>query len=163
MAPSHGPYGSGSGIKNGSRVKEAIFRAVAEEPFTRAMGMRLVDLNEGHSVVVMTSHPERMANIYGRAHGGAVFALIDEAFETSSQTEGTIAVALNVNVTYVSSPDAETRLRAESRRIAETRKTATYDIRITDDADRTIALCQALAYRTGKPIPFLRAAEDPPS
>ena len=144
-------------------VKEAILKAVADEPFTRAMGMRLVHLEEGHSVVEMTYRPERMANIYGRAHGGAVFALIDEAFETSSQTEGTIAVALNVNVTYVSGPEAETRLRAESRRIAETRKTATYDIRIADDADRTIALCQALAYRTGRPIPFLRDKEDPPS
>ncbi len=30
-----------------------------------------------------------------------------------------------------------------------------YDIRVTDNDGRLIATCQALAYRTGKPIPFL--------
>ena len=136
-------------------VREAIYSAVAAEPFARAMDMHLVHLDDGHSIVEMAYLPERMNNIYQRAHGGAVFALIDEAFETASQTGGTIAVALNVNVTYVASPSEGVLLRAQARRVAQTRKTATYDIRVSDADDNLIALCQALAYRTGKPIPFL--------
>jgi acyl-CoA thioesterase len=58
-------------------------------------------------------------------------------------------------VTYVSSPGPGDSLRAEARRIAQTKRTATYDIKVTDGAGRLIAVCQALAYRTGKPIPFL--------
>jgi len=96
-----------------------------------------------------------MNNIYARAHGGAIFALIDEAFETAGQTEGTIAVALNVNVTYVSSPEPGLQLQAEARRVSRTRKTASYDIKVTDQNGQIISLCQALAFRTGKPIPFL--------
>jgi acyl-CoA thioesterase len=96
-----------------------------------------------------------MDNIYQRAHGGAIFALIDEAFETAGQTDGTIAVALNVNVTYISSPEAGKRLRATARRISHTKKTASYEIKVTDLDGKMIAVCQALAYRTGKPIPFL--------
>ena len=65
-----------------------------------------------------------MNNIYARAHGGAIFALIDEAFETAGQTDGTIAVALNVNVTYVSSPEPGARLRGEAKRVSQTKKTA---------------------------------------
>ena len=42
-----------------------------------------------------------------------LFGLIDEAFETAGQTEGTVAVALNVSVTYVSSPKPGKRLRAD--------------------------------------------------
>jgi len=103
----------------------------------------------------MIYEPETMDNIYSRAHGGAIFALIDEAFETASQTDGTIAVALNVNVTYVSSPEPGLRLQAEARRISRTRRTASYDIKVTDQNDRLISLCQALAFQTGKPIPFL--------
>lgn len=136
-------------------VREAIFAATAEEPFARALGMRLVHLEDGHSVVEMAYRPAQMANIYRRAHGGALFALIDEAFETASQTAGTIAVALNVNVTYVASPDEEGGLRAEARRVSQTRRTAAYEIRVTDEAGRLIAVCQALAYRTRRPIPFL--------
>ncbi|MEJ2284120.1 MAG: hotdog fold thioesterase [Desulfobacterales bacterium] len=86
------------------KVKKAIEQAVKSEPFAQALNMQLVELGKGHSVVHMTYDPEKMNNIYARAHGGALFALIDEAFETAGQTDGTVAVALNVNVTYVSSP-----------------------------------------------------------
>jgi acyl-CoA thioesterase len=137
------------------RIKEAIATAVVTEPYPRAMGMELCRLEDGQSRVEMVYDPSRHNNIYGRAHGGAVFGLIDEAFETASQTDGTIAVAMNVNVTYIRSPEPGTRLCAEARRIAETKRTATYDISVTDGNNGLIAVCQALAYRTGKPIPFL--------
>ena len=126
-----------------------------EEPFAQAMNMELVALELGYSAVEMTYAPSSMANIYARAHGGAIFALIDEAFETAGQTDGTIAVALNVNVTYVSSPDEGTRLRAEARLVSQTKRTANYDIRVTNSDGTLIAICQALAYRTGKRIPFI--------
>ena len=66
------------------------------------------------------------------------------------------AVALNVNVTYVSSPEPGKLLRAEAREITRTKKTAGYDIKVTEKGGRLIATCQALAYRTGKAIPFLK-------
>ena len=137
------------------KVKEAIVSAVKNEPFALALNMELVELEKGHSVVQMIYEPEKMNNIYARAHGGALYALIDEAFETAGQTDGTVAVALNVNVTYVSSPKHGLRLRAEANRVSQTKKTASYDIKVTDQNGNLIALCQALAFDTGKPIPFL--------
>ena len=136
-------------------VKEAIYRAVERESFAQAMNMELVALDLGYSVVEMTYDPAAMNNIYDRAHGGAIYALIDEAFETSCQTHGSVAVALNVNVTYVSSPEAGVRLQAEAKEISLTKKTANYDIKVKDQNGQLIAVCQALAFRTGKPIPFL--------
>ena len=139
------------------KVREAIYQAVGREPFAQALKMELVALEEGFSAVEMTYDPAVMDNIYGRAHGGAIFALIDEAFETVGQTDGTVAVALNVNVSYVASPEAGSRLRAEAREVSRTKRTAGYAIRVTERDGRLIATCQALAYRTGKPIPFLDA------
>jgi acyl-CoA thioesterase len=136
-------------------VKRAIVKAVKREPFAQALKMELVELEDGYSVVTMRYDPDTMDNIYSRAHGGAVFGLIDEAFETAGQTDGTIAVALNVNITYIASPRAGVKLKAEARRVSQTKKTAVYDIKVTDQDDQLIATCQALAYRTGKPIPFL--------
>lgn len=136
-------------------VRTAIFKAVETEPFARALKMTLVALDTGHSIVEMDYAPDLMNNIYGRAHGGALFALIDEAFETASQTHGTIAVALNVNVTYVRPPEIDERLRARADETARTRKTANYAINVTNSNGDLIATCQALAYRTGKPIPFV--------
>jgi len=137
------------------KVRHAIYDAVKKEPFANAMKIKLVELKLGYSAVEMIYDPVKMNNIYDRAHGGALFALIDEAFETAGQTDGTIAVALNVNVTYVSSPEAGVKLRAEARQNSQTKKTASYDIKVTDQNGNTIATCSALAYRTGKPIPFL--------
>jgi len=63
------------------KLKDAIMRAVKEEPLARQFNMELVELATGHSVVEMTYDPASMNNLYHRAHGGALYALIDEAFE----------------------------------------------------------------------------------
>ena len=62
-----------------------------------------------------------MNNIYGRTHAGAIFAPIDAAFETASQSGGTVAVALNVNVTYISTPDPGSQFRGTARRVSQSR------------------------------------------
>jgi acyl-CoA thioesterase len=136
-------------------VKECILKAAKMEPYALALNMKLVELEKGYSAVEMIYDSEIMNNIYERAHGGAIYSLIDEAFETAGQTDGTIAVALNINVTYVSSPKTGVRLRAEARKVSQTKKTAVYDIKVEDEDGQLIAICQALAFCTGKKIPFL--------
>ncbi|MBC2716197.1 MAG: hotdog fold thioesterase [Desulfobacteraceae bacterium] len=137
-------------------LKKAIFNAVENEPFAQKMGMKLVALALGYSKVEMDYLPESMDNIYQRAHGGVIYSLIDEAFETSCQTHGTVAVALNVNVSYIESPEPGARLTAEAKEITRSKKIAHYDISITDDGGRLIASSKTIAYRTGKPIPFYK-------
>lgn len=137
------------------KVREAITQAIKRETFARELNMKLVELKDGHSVVEMIYNPEKMNNMHELAHGGALFGLMDEAFEMACHTKGTIAVALNINVTFVSSPKPGAKLRAEANQVSETRKTASFDIKITDQQGNIITTCQALAYQTGKPLPFL--------
>ncbi len=138
-------------------LRESIIRAVEKERFSRLLNIRLIDLATGYALVEMAYEPATMNNIYERAHGGAIFSLIDEAFQVAGQTYGSIAVALNVNVTYIASPEPGSILRAEAKAISTTKRTGTFDIKVTDDTGRLIAICQALGFRTGKPIPFLEA------
>ena len=135
-------------------VRRAIFEQANKEAFSKKLGLKLVDLQAGYSRVEMTVTPD-MDNIFGTTHGGAVFGLIDVAFETACNSHGTVAVALNVMVTYVAAPTPESLLIAEAKEINCTRKTANYDIKVHDDRKRLIASCQALAYRKGTPLPFL--------
>ena len=137
------------------KVREAITNAIKRETFAQELKMKLVELEDGHSVVEMIYNPEKMNNMHDLAHGGALFGLMDEAFEMACHTKGTIAVALNINVTFVTSPKPGSRLRAEANQVSETRKTASFDIKITDQDENLITTCQALAYQTGKPLPFL--------
>ena len=136
------------------RIRKAIFDEVAREPFSRKLGLKLLDLGEGYSRVTLTLRPD-LENIFGMAHGGAIFSLLDVAFETACNSHGTTAVALNVAVTYLASPNPGSTLTAEARELSRTRKTANYDIKAYDDQGRLIASCQALAYRKETPLPFL--------
>ena len=116
--------------------------------------MHLVRLEPGRAVVEMAVQ-EDMTNIFDMIHGGAIFSLIDEAFQVSCNSHGTIAVALNVNVTYHQPPIKKGKLRAESVELHRSRKTATYEIRVTDDEEKLIASCLGLAYRKGVQLPFI--------
>jgi len=136
------------------KVRETIFRKVGQEPFAQKFGIQLLELEEGYSKVGMKFTPD-MENFLGMAHGGALFALIDEAFETASNSHGTIAVALNMNITYISPPSPESNLIAEAREFSKTQKTAVYDIKLHDEQGHLIASCEALVYRKGTPLPFL--------
>jgi acyl-CoA thioesterase len=135
------------------KKREAYFRKVAEEPYPKLLGIRLRDVGEGYAVCEM-EYTQVMANIYGIAHGGAIFSLIDEAFEISSNSHENVAVALNINVTYMRPPKKDALLVAESREINRTKKTASYSITVKD-GDDLIAACQALVYIRDEPIPFL--------
>ena len=136
------------------KVKRALYKKVKEEPFARKLSLDLVKLDRGYSVVEMT-FTEDMENIFGMAHGGAVFALIDEAFETAGNSHGTVAAALSVTVTYHRPPTQGAILRAESREINRSRRTGTYDIKVTENEGALIASCQAIAYRKNEKLPFL--------
>jgi len=142
-------------------IRHAIFDAFRNEPFAQKLKLELVDLQEGYSRVAMTITPE-LDNIFGMAHGGALFALMDAAFETACNSHGTVAVALNVNVTYVASPGPGSRITAEAREFSRTRRTANYHITVTDDQQQLLASCQALAYRKGTPLPFLEEPRPSP-
>ncbi|HUT71131.1 MAG TPA: hotdog fold thioesterase [Desulfatiglandales bacterium] len=135
-------------------VADAIWKRVAQEPFARKLGLKLVKLEPGYALVEMTLQPDT-ANIFEMTHGGAIFSLIDEAFELSCNSHGTVAVALSMTVTYHRPPTQGAILRAESREIYRSRKTGTYDIKVTENEDVLIASCQALAYRKNEKLPFL--------
>ncbi|MHB8828967.1 MAG: PaaI family thioesterase [Syntrophales bacterium] len=135
-------------------VIAAIENQVVKEPFAGKLGLRLIELAPGRAVVEMGPQ-EDLANIFGMTHGGAIFSLIDEAFEVSCNAHGTVAVALSMNVVYHRAPAQKSRLRAESVEIHRSNRTATYEIKVTDEDDALIASCTALAYRKKDRLPFL--------
>jgi acyl-CoA thioesterase len=137
-----------------NKKKEVYFKKVREEPLAKLFDIKLKDVEEGYALCEMI-YTEKMDNIYGNAHGGALFSLIDEAFEISSNSHENIAVALNMNVTYMKPPKKNTVLTAESKEINRTRRTASYNI-VVRDSDSLIAVCQALVYVKDQPVPFIK-------
>ncbi len=132
---------------------ETLRKQSAAQGISRLLGLELEEVTPGHAKVSMICRPE-MINVLGLIHGTALFALVDEAFQLAVNSHGTMAVALNVNLTFHQAPQLGERLTAVARERHASRRTATYDIEVHNAAGHLIVSCQALAYRKGRPLPF---------
>ena len=133
-----------------------------EEPYAGLMRIEVVEVKPGYARVKAQIN-EEMLNIHSITHGGVLFGLVDEAFELASNSHGTVAVALNMNITFFAATGTGDELTAEAREIFRSRRTATYQIDVTKDDGQRIAACQALVYRKTAPLPGLekRCDSDP--
>jgi acyl-CoA thioesterase len=139
------------------RAPDAVAKLWArsrQEPFRSMLGLEVVDIKPGCARVAMRFEP-RMENIFGMLHGGAVFSLLDEAFQLACNAHGEVAVALQLNINYLAPAAPGSRLLAEVDEVSATRKTALYTARVWQEGDgKEIARGQALAFRKGKPLPL---------
>ncbi|NYT02217.1 MAG: PaaI family thioesterase [Methanosarcinales archaeon] len=136
------------------KVMESIRSKSDDQPFARRLGLKLVGLDEGYSRVEMEETDE-LDNLFGTVHGGAIFALMDQAFGAAANSHGTVAVALSVNINYLRPAMPGEALYAEAREVSRTRSICTYNIEVRDRKERLIATCQAMAFRKQEPLPFL--------
>lgn len=135
---------------------EAVDKLLArtrQEPFPKLLGIEVLELEPGRALVAMDFRPE-FTNIFGKLHGGAVFSLLDEAFQLACNAHGEVAVALHVNINYLTPADPGARLLAEVTEVNATRKTALYEAQVRQADGKKLAVGQALAYRIGRPLPL---------
>ena len=55
-----------------NEVFDAIYKKLESEPYANKLGLKLINLDYGYSMVEM-SVTEEMENMFGMAHGGAIF------------------------------------------------------------------------------------------
>ncbi len=138
----------------GEKVFEALRRKVESEPYARLLGIELLKVESGYALVRMRLG-ESHRNIFGRCHGGAIFSLLDEAFQVASNSSGVIEIALHVGVSYMKAPKADDVLTAEARLVDRSRRISHFLIEVRNAEGDLMASCQATAYRRDDPLPFL--------
>jgi acyl-CoA thioesterase len=79
-------------------------------------------------------------------HGGALFTLSDFTFAAACNSHGTVAVALNANISFLKAVGSGT-LYAEAREVSVSPKIGTYEIKVTNENGDLIATFQGIAYR----------------
>lgn len=133
---------------------ELLFKRSEKEPFRQFMGLEVLEISPGDALVAMT-FSKKLENIFGMLHGGAVFSLLDEAFQLACNAHGQVAVALELTIYYLAPARAGARLLAKVSEKHATRKTALYKARVWEkDSEKVIARASALAYRKGLDLPF---------
>ena len=113
-----------------------------ESEFARLLGMEILEASEGYSRVTMDCAGKM--NPGGVAHGGAIFALADQAFGIASNCCGTHRVAVSVSIQYIA--PAKGTLVAVARRVEDNGSCDTYRVMV-HDGDRPVAEFTGVAFR----------------
>jgi acyl-CoA thioesterase len=118
--------------------------------FAQLCGIELLEVAPGRSRARMALTPAHLNGV-GSVHGGAIFTLADLAFAAASNSHGTVAVAINVSISYTKAAVAGT-LTAQAEEVARHPKIASYTVRVTDDSGDLVAIFQGMVYRKREPL-----------
>jgi acyl-CoA thioesterase len=129
----------------------SLQRFFKNDQFAERANIELLSVSPGTARAKMTLHPHHW-NGYGTVQGGAIFTLADFAFAAASNSHGTVAVAINVSITFMKAGQTGT-LWAEAREISRNFKLGSYTVEVKDDQGDLVALFQGLAYRKSEKIP----------
>jgi acyl-CoA thioesterase len=100
--------------------------------------------------------PLRGSHLNGVAsgHGGVIFSLADFVFAAAVNSHGTIAVAINANISYIKAVREGDVLTAEANEVALHPKLAVCSVMITDQGNDIVASFQGTAYRKNRELPL---------
>ncbi len=127
-----------------------IKRYFSQECFASNSGMDLTFVSKGYAKAEMKIE-KRHLNILGIVHGGAIFTLADMAFAAASNSHGTAAVAINVDIAYVKAA-SKGSLYAEAKETSINPKISTYVVNVTDEEGDIVAIFNGMAYRKKKKL-----------
>jgi acyl-CoA thioesterase len=123
--------------------------------FARHCGIKLVAVGAGTARARMTVRREHFNGV-ATCHGGAIFTLADFAFAAACNSHGTIAVALSVNITFLTAVCAGDTLTATVEETAKKNKIGDYLVRVTNRKKELVALFNGVAFRLPDPLPVSR-------
>ena len=130
---------------------QALAEAVGREMFKRDhtaqfLGMAIHDIRPGFARLTMKVRPE-MANGHGICHGGMIFTLADTAFAYSCNSHNHNTVASGCSIDYVAPAKVGDTLTAVGVEQALSGRTGGYDIEVTNQDGKRIALFRGKSYR----------------
>lgn len=120
------------------------------DKFARECGIELLSVEKGKAIARMNVQT-RHHNGVNTAHGGAIFTLADFAFAAAANSYGTVAVAINVSISYIKSHIAG-YLYAYASELSKNNKLGCYTVEIKNEAGELIAIFQGMVYRKNEPI-----------
>ncbi|MDI6719326.1 MAG: PaaI family thioesterase [Methanomicrobiales archaeon] len=117
-------------------------RAFNDCECARLLGMEIADVWDGGARVVMDTEGKR--NVHRVAHGGAVFAVADQAFGIAANAQGGMQVAVSAHIHFIA--PATGVLEAIAERRAESRDHSVYEVRVYADG-RLVAQFEGVAWK----------------
>jgi acyl-CoA thioesterase len=124
---------------------ERVLQYLEKDRFARGIGIKLIDVGSGKAKAKLQISENHLNGI-GIVHGGAIFTLADFVFAAASNSRESVAVAINVSISYVKAVSSGTLL-AEARENSLNPRLATYTVEVRDDSGELVAIFQGMVYR----------------
>lgn len=124
---------------------------LSQDFFSQWMGVKLIEIRENYCLIEMPIRQE-MINGLKTVHGGVTFSFAESALAFSSNNTGNATVALNCMINFTKAVKMGDTLIAESILMADTRKTAVYDITITNQHKIVVASFRGTVYKLDKKV-----------
>jgi acyl-CoA thioesterase len=116
--------------------------------FAQLLGMEITDAHDGYARVLMDCSGKN--NSRGVAHGGAIFALADQAFGIAANCGTAVCVAVSIHIQYIS--PATGSLMAVANRVADNGRYSTFRVMVYEEK-RIIAEFDGVAIKVNTPHP----------
>jgi acyl-CoA thioesterase len=116
------------------------------DPASQKLGMTLDEIRPGYARMSMPVRGD-MLNGHGTCHGGYIFMLADSAFAFACNSHNHVTVGAGCTIDYLAPGREGDLLAAEAVEQALTGKTGVYDIVVTNQEGRKIALFRGKSHR----------------
>jgi acyl-CoA thioesterase len=128
-------------------LAEAVAEAMyARDPAVRALGMQIAEVRPGYARVTMTVRAD-MLNGHGLCHGGLIFTVADSAFAYACNNRNQNTVASGCTIDFLAPGRPGDVLCAEAMEQSLAGRTGIYDITVTNQEGRRIALFRGRSHR----------------
>jgi acyl-CoA thioesterase len=119
----------------------------AEDAASRGLGMRIEAMAAGYARLTMTVRPD-MLNGFKICHGGFIATLADSAFAFACNSTNELTLAAGFMVDFVAPAKLGDVLTAEAREVALAGRTGVYDVTVTNQDRRVVAVLRGKSHRT---------------
>ena len=126
------------------RAKKCAELMYAQDATTQGLKMAIEHVDVGTATMSMDIQPH-MLNGHGICHGGYIFTLADSAFAFACNTYNQLTVAQQNQITYVQAGKLGERLIAIATETSKTGRSGTYNVVVTGEAGRMVALFHGLS------------------
>ena len=120
-----------------------------KDAFSQWLGINLIQIEQGYAKVSITVRPE-MTNGFGIAHGGITYSLADSAFAFASNSWGEQAVSVETSISHTRPVQIDDVLTAETSMQNKSKRLAIYNVKVTNQEDKVVALFKGTVFHTGK-------------
>jgi acyl-CoA thioesterase len=114
-------------------------RMWADDRASQELGMELLEVRAGYARIRMPIRRD-MTNGHGTCHGGYMFLLADSTFAFACNSHNQRAVAAGAEIHFLAPAHEGDVLTAEAVEVSLAGRTGIYDMRVTDQRDRLVAV-----------------------